>query len=37
MLLWGVTLVSLIWMYWTEIVPKRNDARVETVNFGRAT
>lgn len=23
MLLWGVTLVSLIWMYWTEIVPNR--------------
>jgi NNP family nitrate/nitrite transporter-like MFS transporter len=24
MLMWGVTLVSLIWMYWTEIVPQRN-------------
>ncbi len=24
MLLWGVTLVSLVWMYWTEIVPNRN-------------
>jgi NNP family nitrate/nitrite transporter-like MFS transporter len=24
MLLWGVTLVSLIWMYWTDIVPTRN-------------
>jgi len=23
MLMWGVTLVSLIWMYWTEIVPQR--------------
>jgi len=23
MLLWGITLVSLIWMYWTEIVPQR--------------
>jgi len=23
MLLWGITLVSLIWMYWTEIVPLR--------------
>jgi MFS transporter, NNP family, nitrate/nitrite transporter len=23
MLLWGVTLVSLIWMYWSEIVPNR--------------
>jgi len=24
MLMWGVTLVSLVWMYWTEIVPLRN-------------
>jgi len=24
MLLWGITMVSLIWMYWTEIVPARN-------------
>jgi NNP family nitrate/nitrite transporter-like MFS transporter len=24
MLLWGITLVSLIWMYWTEIVPRRS-------------
>jgi NNP family nitrate/nitrite transporter-like MFS transporter len=23
MLMWGITLVSLIWMYWTEIVPNR--------------
>ena len=23
MLLWGVTAVSLVWMYWTEIVPQR--------------
>jgi NNP family nitrate/nitrite transporter-like MFS transporter len=23
MLMWGITLVSLIWMYWTEIVPQR--------------
>jgi NNP family nitrate/nitrite transporter-like MFS transporter len=23
MLMWGVTLVSLVWMYWTEIVPAR--------------
>jgi len=23
MLLWGVTTVSLVWMYWTEIVPQR--------------
>ena len=21
--MWGITLVSLIWMYWTEIVPQR--------------
>jgi NNP family nitrate/nitrite transporter-like MFS transporter len=27
MLLWGITFVSLIWMYWTEIVPKRNGSR----------
>ncbi len=26
MLLWGITLVSLVWMYWTEIVPRRNGA-----------
>lgn len=23
MLLWGITFVSLVWMYWTEIVPQR--------------
>jgi NNP family nitrate/nitrite transporter-like MFS transporter len=23
MLMWGITLVSLVWMYWTEIVPAR--------------
>jgi NNP family nitrate/nitrite transporter-like MFS transporter len=23
MLMWGITLVSLLWMYWTEIVPAR--------------
>jgi NNP family nitrate/nitrite transporter-like MFS transporter len=23
MLMWGITLVSLIWMYWTEIVSLR--------------
>ena len=23
MLMWGITLVSLTWMYWTEIVPQR--------------
>jgi NNP family nitrate/nitrite transporter-like MFS transporter len=27
MLLWGITLVSLVWMYWTEIVPQRGAAR----------
>jgi NNP family nitrate/nitrite transporter-like MFS transporter len=27
MLLWGITLVSLVWMYWTEIVPKRTGVR----------
>ena len=26
MLMWGITLVSLIWMYWTEIVPHRGRA-----------
>jgi NNP family nitrate/nitrite transporter-like MFS transporter len=26
MLLWGITLVSLVWMYWTEIVPRRGHA-----------
>jgi NNP family nitrate/nitrite transporter-like MFS transporter len=26
MLMWGITLVSLVWMYWTEIVPKRQSA-----------
>jgi len=25
MLLWGITLVSLVWMYWTEIVPLRRE------------
>jgi MFS transporter, NNP family, nitrate/nitrite transporter len=28
MLLWGITGVSLVWMYWTEIVPQR--ARMQT-------
>jgi NNP family nitrate/nitrite transporter-like MFS transporter len=37
MLLWGITLVSLIWMYWSEIVPGRSGARVETMSYGRAT
>ena len=26
MLLWGITGVSLVWMYWTEIVPTRSSA-----------
>lgn len=37
MLLWGITLVSLIWMYWTEIVPKRNGAHVEAMYDGLQT
>jgi NNP family nitrate/nitrite transporter-like MFS transporter len=36
MLLWGITLVSLIWMYWTEIVPKRNSFRAGDLSFGRS-
>jgi NNP family nitrate/nitrite transporter-like MFS transporter len=28
MLMWGVTLVSLVWMYWTEIVPARRGAGI---------
>jgi NNP family nitrate/nitrite transporter-like MFS transporter len=28
MLLWGITLVSLIWMYWTEIVPRRSSGEL---------
>jgi NNP family nitrate/nitrite transporter-like MFS transporter len=31
MLLWGITLVSLVWMYWTEIVPQRREARGQLV------
>ena len=31
MLLWGITLVSLVWMYWTEIVPMRRQAAVPAV------
>jgi NNP family nitrate/nitrite transporter-like MFS transporter len=29
MLLWGITLVSRVWMYWTEIVPLRRRAVAE--------
>jgi NNP family nitrate/nitrite transporter-like MFS transporter len=29
MLMWGVTLVSLVWMYWTEIVPQRTRAATQ--------
>jgi len=36
MLLWGITLVSLIWMYWTEIVPKRNGLKAGDLSFGRS-
>jgi len=36
MLLWGVTLVSLVWMYWTEIVPKRNGLKAGDLSFGRS-
>jgi len=36
MLLWGITLVSLIWMYWTEIVPKRNGFRAVDLSLGRS-
>ncbi|HEX7953770.1 MAG TPA: nitrate/nitrite transporter [Burkholderiales bacterium] len=34
MLLWGITLVSLVWMYWTEIVPKRNGAGAGAARLG---
>jgi len=37
MLLWGVTLVSLVWMYWTEIVPKRSASRGSSMHLGPAT
>ncbi len=30
MLLWGVTLVSLVWMYWSEIVPARRNGKAGT-------
>ena len=31
MLLWGITAVSLVWMYWTEIVPLRARQRAHTL------
>jgi MFS transporter, NNP family, nitrate/nitrite transporter len=31
MLLWGITGVSLVWMYWTEIVPQRARTRVHAL------
>jgi MFS transporter, NNP family, nitrate/nitrite transporter len=31
MLLWGITFVSLVWMYWTEIVPLRRQAALPAV------
>ena len=37
MLLWGITLVSLIWMYWTEIVPKRNPIGDGSIPLGQST
>ena len=36
MLLWGITAVSLVWMYWTEIVPLRARLRAGTL-VGEAT
>jgi NNP family nitrate/nitrite transporter-like MFS transporter len=32
MLMWGVTLVSLVWMYWSEIVPQRSGARLRAAH-----
>lgn len=37
MLLWGITLVSLIWMYWTEIVPKRNPIGGGSILLGQSS
>jgi len=37
MLLWGITLVSLIWMYWTEIVPKRNAVGGRAIPIGQSS
>jgi NNP family nitrate/nitrite transporter-like MFS transporter len=31
MLMWGITLVSLVWMYWTEIVPSRGVTALNAV------
>jgi NNP family nitrate/nitrite transporter-like MFS transporter len=36
MLLWGITFVSLIWMYWSEIVPRRNGIGTAAVLAGAA-
>ncbi len=36
MLMWGVTLVSLVWMYWTEIVPLRNAGSRSPLAVSRA-
>ena len=36
MLMWGITLVSLVWMYWTEIVPLRARPRVGRLAGGAA-
>ncbi len=34
MLLWGITTVSLVWMYWTEIVPLRGRERLAVRHAG---
>ena len=36
MLMWGITLVSLMWMYWTEIVPARASRTAAGVAAGYA-
>ena len=36
MLLWGITFVSLIWMYWSEIVPRRNGIGAAAMLAGAA-
>jgi NNP family nitrate/nitrite transporter-like MFS transporter len=36
MLLWGITGVSLVWMYWTEIVPARPRARAAARRLAHA-
>ncbi|HEX2829186.1 MAG TPA: nitrate/nitrite transporter [Burkholderiales bacterium] len=36
MLLWGITGVSLVWMYWTEIVPRRAALRLASGRVAQA-